>query len=176
MAMLRKRSTEDGGRQRLMGSSKLSRACRLCWRLCEHDAAHRPHALPVGDMSPARCYSLSSVSWMSGLARMNRFVNLKFQTMFIGENPITTHSGLPLSFPSIIYIATDMHRTMWISGSFSVVEWDPFLYEAICCSSLEKCVPSAPWLTTNQPLLSRARAELWFESFTVSGTIFQVND
>lgn len=89
---------------------------------------------------------------------MNRFVNLKFQAMFIEENPMTTRSGLPLSFPSAIYISADMHRTTWVSGSFSVVEWDPLLQGAICCcSSLEKRVPFAPWFITNQQLLSRAR-------------------
>lgn len=50
---------------------------------------------------------------------MSRFVNLKFQAKFIGEHPITS-----LSLPSATDISTDMRRTMRVSGSFSVVEWN----------------------------------------------------
>lgn len=71
--------------------------------------------------------TLSSALWIAGLARMNRFVNLKFQATFIGKHPTTAWSGLPLSLPSAIYISTDMHRTTRVSGSFSVLEWGPRL-------------------------------------------------
>lgn len=81
--------------------------------------------------------SISSFPRTSGIIRMNGFVNLKLQAMFIVKN---SHKNRSRPAPTTIYTSTDANRTKRVSGSLSASGWRPLLQLVTSCFALEKSV------------------------------------
>lgn len=64
-------------------------------------------------------FPFSSFPRIPWLIRMNGFVNLKLQAMFIVKN---SHKNLPRASPITIYTSPDVNRIKRVTGYLSVAE------------------------------------------------------